>query len=33
MPLLIFFFFFLKKIEKSETYFEIQRKYYKIKQG
>lgn len=30
MPLLIFF----EKIsKKSETYFDIQRKYYKIKQG
>lgn len=29
MPLLII----LKKIEKNETYFEFQRKYYKIKQG
>lgn len=29
MPLLIF----LKKIEKNETYFEFQRKYYKMKQG
>ncbi len=30
MPLLIFL---KKKIEKNETYFEFQRKYYKIKQG
>lgn len=29
MPLLII----LKKIKKNETYFEFQRKYYKIKQG